>query len=299
LKKTVSGILLTLLLASILTLAFTFRVGRAGIGVDYAPYNAVIWAWDNVHGWLVEPIIMDGSPTNFTTPYNFTGLTTSHTFTVPSSDGFGNSFGQWYTGETSTTIMVASDGIYTAQYFAPYLNVTVGVNTAVTPTLAFNLTFANVITAGFLIANVTPTVHAPPLLNQVGQYYDINVNATYSGGVSVSLAFDGSGMTQQQKSSLTMVQYTPILGDVATPYGRVDMKDIAAVAFAFGSRPGIGNWNPNCDINGDGKVDMKDIAMAAAHFGTTATWVNITTHVDTANNIIYGSTTHFSFIGIH
>ena len=43
---------------------------------------------------------------------------------------------------------------------------------------------------------------------------------------------------------------------------------------------------------------MKDIALVARHFGSTDTWVNITTHVDTTNNVIYGSTTHFSFIGI-
>jgi hypothetical protein len=242
---------------------------------------------------------MDGVPTNLTTPYNFTGLTTSHTFSVPSSDVFGNSFGRWYTGETNTTITVYSSGTYTAQYFAPYLNVTVGVDTTVTPTLALELTFATVTTAGFLISNETPTVPAPPLLNQVGQYYDIKVNATYSGGVNVSLAFDGSGMTQQQKSNLTMVQYTPIPGDIVAPFGVVDIRDIHFIAVLYGTNSTSPNWNPSADLNGDGKIDIRDVHIAALNYGKTANWTNITTYVDTTNNIIYGNTTHFSFIGIH
>jgi hypothetical protein len=44
---------------------------------------------------------------------------------------------------------------------------------------------------------------------------------------------------------------------------------------------------------------MKDISYAARNFGKTTQWTDITTHVDTINNIIYGETTHFSLIGIH
>ena len=49
--------------------------------------------------------------------------------------------------------------------------------------------------------------------------------------------------------------------------GRVDMKDIALVARAFGSTPTSPNWNPAADINGDGTVNMKDIALVARNFG--------------------------------
>jgi hypothetical protein len=57
-----------------------------------------------------------------------------------------------------------------------------------------------------------------------------------------------------------------IPGDVNGDF-KVDMKDIAIVARAFGSTAGSSNWNPNCDINGDGTVNMRDIALAARHFG--------------------------------
>jgi len=84
-----------------------------------ASFSAMIWSWDSVHGWLGEPISMDGAPTGFNTPHNFTGLTGTHTFTVPNIDAWGNPFRQWFTGETSSTITVTADGTYTAQYYAP------------------------------------------------------------------------------------------------------------------------------------------------------------------------------------
>jgi len=84
-----------------------------------ASFSAMIWSWDSVHGWLGEPINMDGAPTGFNTPHNFTGLTGTHTFTVPNIDAWGNPFRQWFTGETSSTITVTADGTYTAQYYAP------------------------------------------------------------------------------------------------------------------------------------------------------------------------------------
>jgi parallel beta-helix repeat protein len=54
---------------------------------------------------------------------------------------------------------------------------------------------------------------------------------------------------------------------------KVDMKDIATVAKAFGTSPGDPKWNPSADITGtvplvpDGKVDMRDIGLVAKNFG--------------------------------
>jgi ABC-type branched-subunit amino acid transport system substrate-binding protein len=53
--------------------------------------------------------------------------------------------------------------------------------------------------------------------------------------------------------------------------GKIDMKDIAAAAAAFGATPKFPKWNLEADINTDGKIDMKDIAGCAAHFGQTQT----------------------------
>jgi hypothetical protein len=56
-------------------------------------------------------------------------------------------------------------------------------------------------------------------------------------------------------------------GDVVSPYGVIDMKDIAYVAKRFGTDPSKPLWDPNADIDGSGKVDMKDIAKVAKGFG--------------------------------
>jgi PKD repeat protein len=47
----------------------------------------------------------------------------------------------------------------------------------------------------------------------------------------------------------------------------INVKDIFAVAKAFGSEPGYPNWDPRCDVNDDGKVNVKDIFAVAKHFG--------------------------------
>ena len=57
-----------------------------------------------------------------------------------------------------------------------------------------------------------------------------------------------------------------LLGDVNGD-GRVDLRDIALVARAFGSTPNSPNWNPAADVNGDGIVNMKDIDLVARNFG--------------------------------
>jgi parallel beta-helix repeat protein len=55
-------------------------------------------------------------------------------------------------------------------------------------------------------------------------------------------------------------------GDVSID-GKVDGKDLAVIAKAFGSNPTRPNWNPVADENEDGKIDGKDIVYIAKNFG--------------------------------
>jgi hypothetical protein len=55
-------------------------------------------------------------------------------------------------------------------------------------------------------------------------------------------------------------------GDVDAD-GKVDIKDIAIVAKAFGSSNGRHNWNYQSDLNGDNKVDLKDLSIVSMNFG--------------------------------
>ena len=49
--------------------------------------------------------------------------------------------------------------------------------------------------------------------------------------------------------------------------GKVDGKDVAIAAKAFGSLPGDPRWSPWVDFNQDGKIDGKEIAAIAKGFG--------------------------------
>jgi hypothetical protein len=48
------------------------------------------------------------------------------------------------------------------------------------------------------------------------------------------------------------------------------MDDINRIAAAYGSTPDSPNWDPQCDLNGDGIIDVFDVATAARHYGETA-----------------------------
>jgi hypothetical protein len=60
-----------------------------------------------------------------------------------------------------------------------------------------------------------------------------------------------------------------MVGDVNAD-GKVEGKDLGAIAWSFGSYPGAPppmSWDPNCDIDNDGKVDGKDLGVVSWHFG--------------------------------
>ena len=102
---------------------------------------------------------------------------------------------------------------------------------------------------------------------------------------TVTLIWDTSGVTPCRNYTITAIATIPmesdatdnalesplkvkvrILGDINGD-GKVDIKDIAAVAVAFGSYPGLPRWNHSADLSQDGKIDIRDIALAARNFG--------------------------------
>jgi outer membrane protein assembly factor BamB len=85
-----------------------------------ASYSVTIGAWCFIE--RTDPIVwvwMDGGPRGAFTPYTFTGLAGTHTFTVPDMDDLGHLFMQWNTGATTLDITVSpscSPQNYTAYY---------------------------------------------------------------------------------------------------------------------------------------------------------------------------------------
>jgi ABC-type transport system substrate-binding protein len=59
----------------------------------------------------------------------------------------------------------------------------------------------------------------------------------------------------------------PYKSELPSPDIKVDIKDIATAAKAFGTYPGHKYWNPVADINCDYRIDIKDIAAIAKRYG--------------------------------
>jgi len=59
-------------------------------------------------------------------------------------------------------------------------------------------------------------------------------------------------------------------GDINSD-GKVDVKDVALVSFAFGSYPGHPRWKSIADENEDGRIDVRDVSLIARNFGKTYT----------------------------
>ena len=88
---------------------------------------------------------------------------------------------------------------------------------------------------------------------------------TQPGNYTVMLTVLDSVNRTASASATVQVQTIKIY-DI-THDGKIDGKDIAIVAFAFGTAPGDARWNPNADVYHDGKIDGKDVALVARHFG--------------------------------
>jgi len=84
-----------------------------------------------------------------------------------------------------------------------------------------------------------------------------NVTLTITGQLTDGTAFEGSDRVQVRMP-----------GDVNID-GKVDIRDIAFAAIAFGSYPTHLRWNYIADENEDNKIDIKDIALIAKNFGKT------------------------------
>jgi hypothetical protein len=122
----------------------------------------------------------------------------------------------------------------------------------------------------------------PPYPSGTGTLATITFNATYQGRdpepwLACDLTLAETMLLNEDVEELphyTMDGYYRIystnLGDVNRD-GKVDMRDIGAIASAFGTSPENPGepprWNELYDVNYDGKIDMKDVAIAARNFG--------------------------------
>ncbi len=142
--------------------------------------------------------------------------------------------------------------------------------------------------------NITVTVAN---LGNVSETFD--VNATYDGNligtqtvvdllptneISLIFTWDTSSVaygnyTLAGKATIVPFEFNPannvyvdgkiqirLMGDLNGD-GKVDIKDLAIAAKAFGSYTGSPTYNPDADVNQDGVVDIRDLAIIAKNFG--------------------------------
>jgi hypothetical protein len=89
--------------------------------------------------------------------------------------------------------------------------------------------------------------------NYLLQLYNQDDKLFYEGNFTVS-------------AGQTLVRTMKIPGDINGD-GKVNLADLAALAQAWGSKPGDPNWNPNADLTGSGIVGLKDLVILAQNYG--------------------------------
>jgi hypothetical protein len=93
-----------------------------------------------------------------------------------------------------------------------------------------------------------------------------NVGAQMNVVSPLLLVPDNTNPSYSRKTQIPPNMYPLATWDINFD-GKIDMKDIATTASAFGSTPGQPRYNLEADINTDGKIDMKDVGGVAKHFG--------------------------------
>ncbi len=103
-------------------------------------------------------------------------------------------------------------------------------------------------TISFARGNYTISAYAWPVPGET----DTTDNTRTDGNVIVAMVGDVAGIGTYPNT---------------LPDGKVDIKDLAAIAKCYGANYPDPRYYTNYDLNGDGKIDIKDLAMAAKNYG--------------------------------
>jgi hypothetical protein len=87
------------------------------------------------------------------------------------------------------------------------------------------------------------------------------------------------------------------MGDVNRD-GYIDDKDMELLKAAYGSTPGSPNWNPDCDLDGNGRVDYVDIGTFARNYRRDIfTWMGWPAQIWIEGGIITGAIIGIAGVG--
>ncbi len=167
------------------------------------------------------------------------------------------------------TTNVASDRAWVYQGRSAKINVIVenlgNFNETVTLTLYYNLTANQVVSRQTTELLVGERKTLTFEWNTVGIAYCRNYTIT-------AVASIPADITPTDNTLGNIEIRVRIMGDLNGD-DKIDIRDIAEAARAFGAYAGFTlttpQWNPNADINQDGKVDIRDLVILAKNFGIT------------------------------
>ena len=97
--------------------------------------------------------------------------------------------------------------------------------------------------------------------------YPRNYTDMASAAAWTGVSYTGTGTTAT--ASAFFVAYAKLLGDMNCD-NKIDIIDVATVAYAYNTRPGDARWNLIADLDNDGVVDITDVATVAFYYGTSA-----------------------------
>ncbi len=262
-REIISGILLTILLASVLTLSFGLQpVGAASLPEIYMvpATNDFDLTTTPCHRWNITFWVKD----------------------VPEPGVVGYQFKCWFNSswlEVTRAFRIRWDPAWI--FWDPY-----GVGGDM-PTPVIDNTQGFVLAGGAVLL-LTPVFGAGPFKLGIVEFHvkagpapfetlfsDLHINNTETLLLNENL--DAIPVIKTDG----YVRYThtipwDITGHIMwTPDDKCDIRDTALIALFYGSVEGDGNYDPRADISGpeflvpDGKIDLRDVALVALHFGET------------------------------
>jgi len=284
-RKALSGVMLTLLLICILTLAFNIQPVKAEPGTIYIradgsidPPTANITSADNVtytftdninDSIVVErnDIIINGTNHTLQGADNGTGIDLSGRLNVTVKNIEIKSFAQGiYLNESSNNLIIEND--VTNNQYGIYLENSSG-NTI------FHNNFKNNTQQVFIYTLGNANVWDDGYPSGGNYWSDYNGTDFYNGPYQNETGSDGIGDTPYVMDANNTDRYPLIYpyGFVPCPDvngdGRVDILDAIKASIAFGSCPGHRRWNYSVDQKKDSAINIFDLIIIARNIGKT------------------------------
>jgi hypothetical protein len=117
--------------------------------------------------------------------------------------------------------------------------------------------------------NTQHVFHQPPCLG-INKWDNEFIGNFWSNYTGIDANGDGIGDTPYVVNVNNVDRYPlmkPYLFGDVNHDGKNDMMDLWLVAKAYGSAPRKPDWNPHCDIDGNGIINMLDLYIVATRFG--------------------------------